>query len=193
MALSNWDTFAMDLHGCPVHGSFTSTQGVTVEVYKNGLYVNDPETWKEGTFSKPVVASIEEGSLRYRDVYIWAIRGPQDGIYACIWERNYNPNQTNGIIAIGVYGYDGENWTGIERSSTAWFTGQLKAVPSGVDLPEEFNRLCLDHGFRYNQGDAYFATHIGKNIPATLPGEAEEPVIDDVLKAIFPPDQGTNT
>ena len=59
MALSNWDTFAVDEKGEPTDGRFTSALGVEVEIYKNWLYVRDEQAWRDGgRFVSPTVMSM---------------------------------------------------------------------------------------------------------------------------------------
>jgi hypothetical protein len=85
MALSNWDTLAISETGESINGKITSACGVTVEFYKNWLYVQDPKGWHgDGAFSEPVVMEIRSGSLEYHDVRIEAARGPQNGCYAIV-------------------------------------------------------------------------------------------------------------
>jgi len=143
MALSNWDTLALDLDGNPTVGSFTSPLEVTVEIYKNWLYVSDPKAWRpEGSFTKPVVAQLTEGTLRYQDLNIAAKRGPQQGVYAVIWTPGYKYQPkgeklnfelpARGIVACGVYGYEdddqdesGARFVGVKPESARWFQDQL--------------------------------------------------------------------
>src|SRR5271154_4408257 len=83
MALSNWDTLAVDEKGEPCSGSFVSPLGIEIEIYKNWLYVRDAKAWVESDhcFTNDTIMQIENGKLRYKDVEITAIRGPKNGVY----------------------------------------------------------------------------------------------------------------
>lgn len=120
MALSNWATAAVDEKGQPSNGLFTSVLGVTVEIYKNWLYVHDPAAWREGgPYVHPVVMSINAGEVSYQDVRVLAVRGPKEGVYAIVWSGYESDPDFRAMIGIGCYGYEGRVWRGIERSDIA--------------------------------------------------------------------------
>jgi hypothetical protein len=97
MALSNWDTMAVNAKGEPTNGVFTSKLGVTVEIYKNWLYLRDEKAWQEGgRFVKSTVGQIESGVLTYKDVSIVAKRGPQGGVYCVVKSERYDYVGRNG-------------------------------------------------------------------------------------------------
>lgn len=106
MALSNWDTLAINAKGENCYGEFKSPLGITVEFYKNWLYVYDKKAWeKGGYFVEDCVMQVTEGSIRYKDVAILAKRGPKDGIYAVIWTMHYEPEYFDFMLGIGCSGY----------------------------------------------------------------------------------------
>lgn len=136
MALSNWDTLAVDEAGEPTNGVFASPLGVTVEIYKNWLYVRDPRGWQEGAFTEPTVMQVDSGHLIYKDVQITATRGPKSGIYCVVesaiyppdlgtdcprctekWHKaecpDYVPVRHLVMAGIGCSGYVGKKWVGI--------------------------------------------------------------------------------
>lgn len=126
MALSNWDTLAIDLEGNPTNGIFISPKsGVKVELYKNWAYICDPKGWHEGGgYVKDVVGQVESGSLHYYDINIEAIQGPQNGIYVACWTVEWPPPKGEerkpkyyGMIGCGVYGFEGEKWIGVSKES----------------------------------------------------------------------------
>lgn len=115
MALSNWETLAVNAKGEPINGVFVSKLGVSVEFYKNWLYVRDPKGWLEGGhFIEPTVMKVESCELAYKDVRIIAKRGPQDGIYAVIYSQRFERVPEGGCTACGKqdkvhkYGTHGE-------------------------------------------------------------------------------------
>jgi len=87
MALSNWDTMAVDLDGKPINGEWTSRSDIKIVFYKNWIHIHDSKGWsKDSSFVEPIVITIQSGSIVYKDIHIEAIRGPQNGIYAAVWD-----------------------------------------------------------------------------------------------------------
>lgn len=185
MALSNWDTLAVDLKGRPVAGHFESPLGVKVAIYKNWLYVRDPKAWRAGLFCEPTVMEIQNGELSYLDVRIVAKRGPQEGVYAAIYSRT--GDAVAGIVGCGVYGFDDDKWIGVQASSVA-FLKEMIGVRSEFDghkfyeLPDEVATVDLSGATRFNQGDKYFADYAGVDTPATQPGQSGEPVFTKIIE-----------
>ncbi len=206
MALSNWDTFAVDLNGEAQAGFFVSPGGVKVEIYKNWIYVHDPKAWREmGGFVKDTVMEIGHGNVRYHDVHVTAIRGPQDGVYVVCWHEKYEQSklQLTGMIGCGVSGFEGEDWVGVTLESVrflqAWISTKERTFSDeaidvivtddddkikqelredySYDFLEEIAAVQLVHGVRYNQGDRYFAEKIGTPLSATRPGEPVRPIL----------------
>lgn len=145
MALSNWDTLALNEKGESTNGVFTSPLGVTVEIYKNWLYVRDPKAWQEGgSYVHPVVMEVQKGSFHYKDVQIEAIRGPKNGIYCVVSCTRYQdqpkatpedpkpayvPPIVTAMVGIGCYGYGGEygdEWIGIDDTEKDFLAGWLQ-------------------------------------------------------------------
>ncbi len=144
MALSNWDTLALDESGRPTNGVFTSPLGIVVEIYKNWLYVRDSKGWESGGgYVEPTIMEIQHGSLSYKDVQISAIRGPKNGVY-CVVQSAVYPTPIAGVcptcqakkggwhgvkcpsfvrvkhlvmVGIGCYGYsESGDWLGVEAA-----------------------------------------------------------------------------
>lgn len=206
MALSNWDTSAVDLKGEPQAGCFVSPGGIRVEICKNWIYVHDAKAWREGgQFVADTIMEIVEGHIRYHDVRIRAIRGPQNGVYAVCWRENYDNKQlvVTGMIGCGVSGYKGEEWVGVLSESVEflqrWISNKErtftddeieKMLPDlddkakaevreefSFDFPEEIAAVNLDRAIRFNQGDEYFADKIGTPLNATKPGGSVKPIL----------------
>jgi len=253
MALSNWDTLAVDETGESTNGVFVSPLGVSVEFYKNWLYVRDRKGWQEGgRFVEPTVMQVDHGSLSYKDVSICAVRGPQNGVYAVVESTIYPPSLTGDcskckakakshwhekgcpdfvdtkylvMVGCGVYGYSGEDWVGVDDESKKFLVDWIqKSSEEEIPMPRQLvNKLAtegdikahfaskgqkvtriteenifiayesfafedhirkidLSKALRFNQGDAYFASKLGTEIPATEPGTAEEPWMTQMLK-----------
>src|SRR5260370_9357410 len=116
MALSNWDTLAVDLEGNSINGGFTSPCGVKVEFYKNWIYIYDEQAWRRDSgWSPPCVAQIQYGDIHYLDITIKAIRGPQQGVFAVV-TSGYS-DSLKGMVGCGVYGYDDSEWVGVTDES----------------------------------------------------------------------------
>lgn len=195
MALSNWDTLALDEKSASISGVFKSPLGVVVEFYKNWLYVRDEKAGEDkGSFTQPTVMQVTSGEIRYKDVSILALRGPQNGVYAVVW-TGYGLDVV-GMIGCGVYGYEGEEFVGVLGSSIEWFKKELGKKESYTmmigdeerstdvdvyDIPKPFKETDWGKGLRFNQGDAYFAGALGKDIPATEPEKAAPTVMSQIL------------
>lgn len=118
MALSNWDTLAFSIDG-PCEGHVINHIGVSIELYKNWLYVRDPTAWVVGrSFVEPVVMQIESGTVKYGGWDIDARRGPQNGVYVVATSQHYHseyPKDTPFedrytdqvfLVGCGVSGYE---------------------------------------------------------------------------------------
>lgn len=231
MALSNWDTMAVDEEGKACDGVFKSPMGVEVCIYKNWLYVADEKAWKEGgRYVADTVMSIQQGELVYVDVNIHAIRGPKDGVYVIVWSGNPGEAGWKAMVGIGCYGYSDHDWVGIEQTEIdvlrklmddsevsgtdsgseeqaqacvdSWLEDARAARARGEDVwPDDhfwregtmfcyrsyrfddaIRAIDLSKARRFNQGDAYFATHLGTDTPATAPGEAGPTMMEGIVE-----------
>lgn len=156
MALSNYDSMAVNAKGEPTNGVFTSKLGVTVEVYKNWIYVRDPKAWQPGgSYIEPTVAQVEEGLLTYKDVHIAAKRGPKNGIYCVVTSQSYDYAPPRGckhcgkknepgkkekefhasgcpavfaaMLGIGCYAYVGQKFVGVTKAEVKFLKDWLHA------------------------------------------------------------------
>ena len=138
MALSNWDDKAWDVKGNPMpsiieFGIISVEFGtVSVEVYKNWLYIKDAAAWDENSgYRFPTIMEISEGYIRYKKIIIHAIRGPQNSIMARV-ECGYDNDAV--MYAIGAYGYDDNgDFVGVLPETVAEFRKWLK---EDYDIPE---------------------------------------------------------
>lgn len=190
MALSNWDTLAIDLDSKPIAGSFTSPLGVQVAFYKNWLYVYDAKAWrKDSGYSEPCVMNVNEGELVYLDVQIRAIRGPQQGVFAVVTSGSSYGKTLQGMVGCGVYGFKDETWVGVNEES-------VKFLRHYLDTTDEFDQkirgVKLDGALRYNQGDMYFAANAGMDPQATKPGDAKEPQINKMIRGLHAKEDSQN-
>ncbi len=177
MALSNWDTLAVDLEGKPIPGSFTSPLGVQVCFHKNWLYVFDEKAWRESRYTRPIVMQVEEGHITYLDTHIQAKRGPQEGIFAIITSGSEWNKDLKGMVGCGVYGFNDSTWVGVNSESLTF----LKGLLTSEDQCQAIQKVTLDYALRVNQGDLYFAANVGADPQATKPGESKEPHILKII------------
>lgn len=209
MALSNWDTLAVTHRGESCSGVFVTPLGVGVEIYKNWLYVSDRAAWRKGGgYKEPIVAKIVRGIIQYADLMVCALRGPQDGVYVVAWSGwDYEgaAQPLTGMVGCGVYGYDdaGE-FVGVRTESREWFAARLTEtvreshgtivhedgtreklpeIDSPVlDVPDALRKALSGDALRFNQGDAYFANHLGHDVPATVTGDAQPTIMSEMLR-----------
>lgn len=185
MALSNWDTLAVNEEGKSITGTFISPSGVVVEIYKNYIAVRDPQAWKEGCgFSEPTIMVVNEGNFTYKDVQILATRGPKEGIYLAVTSGHFSDKTLKCMLGIGCYGFDVDKWVGIEDREIDYLQSKLEKWAYNYDIDPEVAKISLDKSTRYNQGDAYFANNLGTDIPNSPPGKSDEPMILDVIGKI---------
>lgn len=126
MALSNWDTLAFDLYG-PSTGRVTNHQNLTIEIYKNWLYLRagreDPQA------EDPQIICLTEGQLTWGAWTVTARRGPQDGVFVVATSYRFlradeikgDPDQVDRyadpalLVGCGVYGFENELETHADR------------------------------------------------------------------------------
>lgn len=180
MALSNWDTLAVDHKKQSTNGVFVTPLGVRVEVYKNWLYVHDEAVQKNNDpYSGDVVMEVQEGKFTYRDLDIKAVRGPNDGIYALCWTGYHDDVEF--MLATGIYGYHDRTgeWIGVQEENiellrTIYRKWAREYLPNKRIEKDPFPENPL----RFNQGDAFFADNLdGVTLPATTPGDTQDPLI----------------
>ncbi len=151
MALSNWDTLAIDHEGKSTNGVFISPLGVQVEIYKNWLYVRDEKAWQEGgSYIEPTIMHINEGNLHYKDVDILAKRGPQKGIYVLVYSGWEHSNTFVAMAGSGVSGY------------------QYPPSPCGHDANKLGSMSCYDPECKCDEEDHWhtYCEECNERIPA---------------------------
>lgn len=181
MALSNWDTFAIDHEGKGSSGRFVSKLGVEVEIYKSWIYISDRDAWVEGGgYVNPIVMQVKDGKIKYKDVEIVAERwSDPESIFCAAWCGYEHANTVKGIVGIGTYGFeDNGEWGGVRSFEIS----RLKTLLTKWSLPKILRDVNLDTGVRFNQGDAFFAKRFGQETPKTSPGKAEEPTFMKIIK-----------
>lgn len=215
MALSNWDTIMIDQNGDPLPGIFVfPSSKIEVEIYKNHLHIHDKKAYikSEAAYTEPIVMTVDNGSIDYKDIHIVAFRGPQNGVFAIGWhdiyDKEYENHIVEGFIGAGVYGFAGHRYVGVTKSSLKWFHNLINRERIDIDtlcsteyigkkristrqkvaikyqefmIPDVFKSMPLIKGERYNQGDAFFTSHISTPLQNTKPGKAKKTTFSKVL------------
>jgi hypothetical protein len=131
---------------------------------------------------------IQSGNLTYKDVNIYAERGPQNGIYCVVCAPAYinkkKDEKPNAMLGIGCYGYNNDEWIGVRSGSVDFLAGMVKL---NIDnLPWSYRKILENLNFkgalRFNQGDGYFAGKLNFSTPVSKIGKAEEPITMKILK-----------
>lgn len=188
MALSNWDTLAVDHDSNPINGVIKSKMGVQIKIYKNWLYVEDDVAWQEGRYTEPTIMEIHSGNLTYKDVAIYAEKGPQNGIYCVVctpsWVDEKAGKKPDAMIGIGCYGCSGDEWVGVHSGSVDFLISMIKLNIDNLpwSYKEILEGLNFKKALRFNQGDEYFANELDFSTPASTIGESSEPIIMKALK-----------
>jgi len=190
MALSNWDTFAMDHTGTPCLGTFISTKGVKVEIYKNWIFLKDQAWSKIGErYIVPYTMHLYTSRLRYSDVEVASLFVGQT-IYMAVWEGYEDEDNTlpafRGMIGIGTMGHhsDSKDYIGATEKQIAKLKKFLNTQTTtySVNIPKTLANLDLSKGKRYNQGDMFFHNHLGLPSQCSTVGNAKETLFMQILK-----------
>ena len=79
-------------------------------------------------------------------------------------------------------------WVGVQPATlTAYFAWMAKLHGEDKDVVGWMLKCAESPAFRCNQGDAYFAEHIGFDYPATEVGKVEKPVLETLIKNMEQP------
>ncbi len=181
MALSNWDTFAMNEKGEPCKGEFISPLGVRVTIYKNWVYVYDEVAWQENIkcHQKPCVMEIFKSEMQYKDVVIVS-DFIDNTIYLAVF--SYTEPLT-GMVGVGSYGFDDDGkYVGVTKTHLRKLKDFLETETNYFSIPVELKELSLKDGNRFNQGDMFFHEKLGIDKQCSVPGKAEEPILMKMLK-----------
>lgn len=186
MALSDWDTLAFGPDGKPCNGVFEHPNGCSIEIYKNWAYIHAPKMWQEGysSFVYPTIAEFSEGSINICNFSSVAMRHEDQMsifIFASYGEDIDGEYQSKYFAGIGCSGYEDDgNWVGVKPETLRDFYAWLEEIHGADD--EWVQKVKAEKPLRFNQGDAYFASKLPMDLPATAPGEAKAPLIIDMMK-----------
>lgn len=190
MALSNWDTLAFGPDSKPCNGTFDleMNKEYSIHIHKNWIYVYT---------GKSYLASIHEGDLTFLSSSIEIVRAErQSSVFIFVSERVYSKEEECSnkwfepyhrlFGGIGCYGFNGSAWVGVEKSTVDEFFNWCESKRD-LDFPnkiyDEWLEKCKESSLqRFNQGDAFFAKHLGFETPSTKVGEAKDPIIFKLIK-----------
>lgn len=183
MALSNWDTFAMNEKGEPCKGEFVSPLGVCVAIYKNWIYVRDEVAWKEGGHHiKPTVMEVFRSELEYKDISIVS-DFIDNSVFVAVWIGWEHKGTLKGMVGCGVCGFDEEGeYVGVTEKHIDVLKDFLNTERDYFQIPSVLSKLSLGKGKRFNQGDMYFHEKLGTDKQCSVPRKAEEPFLTIMLK-----------
>jgi len=212
MALSNWDIMAFGPDGKPCNGVLEGIDGQgSVEIYKNWVYVHHPKMWYEGSyFINDTVASIREGTVAIGSFRIHNIcPNYQQAVFTFVQTYSFGDSARGGrsesrfMAGIGCYAYDQTGkktdkdgypeFVGVRQETADLFIEWLEKAVEDVYpfegeckawfkiVKDEFNK---SGGTRFNQGDAYFASALGHDIPATEVGKQKETVLEKIINGM---------
>jgi len=183
MALSNWDTFAMTHENKPCGGVYTSPRGISVEIYKNWIYLKDKDWNKVGDWHP--VMEIYDAKIHYKDVNVVS-KFINHTIYVATWSGyDDNDNSLRGMVGIGTMGHDVKGqYVGVTARHLIRLKKFLntKSIICSIEIPEVLKNLDLQKGKRFNQGDKFFSKTIGTDIQCSYIDEAKEPILSHFIK-----------
>lgn len=150
MALSNWAILGLNENGV-TEGELQNKQlGYTVEIYKSWVYIRDPQAYREESgYKNDIVMKIDETSeLKYQNMYIDVWKPVSNEVYVAARTGYYHDDDSdvNILLGCGVYGYEGEEWSGVtdehmkkllkHLSETTVIRNHSISIP---DDPDEYN------------------------------------------------------
>ena len=178
MALSNWSTLTWDKDGKP-SGSKLEAEGVSVEIYKNWLYIRDENSWNEEfRYAKPTIMEMSEGQIKYHGFSIIARSGGNGELFVVAEYNNRGYTEKSQLIGIAAYGYDRDNYVGITDKVKEEFFNWIKTSREDWWFPINVDLDKIKDCEQFNQGDMFFSKELGFKAPVN----AGEPLLAQVLK-----------
>ena len=189
MAKSNWATVAWDEKNQDSIGIFKLDDSLSVEAYKNWIYIYDKEGWTDGgSYVEPCVAQIWEGEINYKKVKIAAKRIDLQNamlFYCRTGWPNSEKDPYRHMLGICCYGFDDDDWVGVTypliEELESWIEylkqeSNIVWVPNDVIVPNESKS--------FNQGSMYLVKEItGASEEEILPyiQDEEKPLLSKAL------------
>jgi hypothetical protein len=113
MSSSDYHSLLLSKNGIVRNNTFVTPLRIEVQVHKNWLYIKDFQAWENGgQFSVPTVMEIRHGLFTYKDVMVFAKRGPNRGIYFVIWVEQYAQYYFDFVVGLGMSAY--RDWVAYE-------------------------------------------------------------------------------
>jgi len=180
MAKSNWATLAWDENNKSSTGVFKIDESISVEAYKNWIYLRDKTGWSEGgSYMDPTVAEIWSGELNYKKVRIIAKRLDLQNAMLFYCRTGYQDDEKTPyrhMLGICCYGFEGGSWVGV----TYPLVEELKLWIEQIE--EDYNIVWIpkdmevpDDSKSFNQGTMYLVEKItGESAEDILPEIQDE-------------------
>lgn len=180
MALSNWATLAWNENGEPCDGSLKA-EGVSIDIYKNWIYVRDENAWKEGSvFNKPTIMEISEGQIEYHRFKIIVSRSQNGALFVVAEYISKDQKENKQLMGIGAYGYDDANYVGVTEETKEEFFNWIKTSKEDWQFTILVDVTKIKDFKTFNQGDQYIADKFGLETPVNT----DEPILSKALKNI---------
>ena len=160
MALSDWDMIAFDDEANCCVGLFEAN-GDTLEIRKNNL-------WFTPAGSQDPLVDEPEGHVQLGSMQVDTCYGRQDARYV------YATADGKRFAGLGCYSHD---FDGVRPATLTDFIQWLRGLHALEDFQRWVDRIEAAKHLRVNQGDAYIALRLNRPIPATPLGEAEQPIL----------------
>lgn len=112
MSLMDWDSFTVDGEGRQTSDVLVTAMGVTAEIYKSDVYIQDPAAWVEGCgFFHPTVAKFREGHMKYKDLILHARRcADVDAIVVVAYEDKDFEAPFKAMAGFGTFSLEDQGW-----------------------------------------------------------------------------------
>lgn len=184
MAISNWDSMALNQDNKPCEAKLISPCGVRIDIYKNWVSVGDEKAWDENCgFIKDNVMHITNAELKYKDLNI-LVQTKGYTVYLIAWHGWEHKGDMKGIIGIGTYGYDDEEeYIGVRHNELEELDiFRKKEFGDYNEVPKKLKELDLSKAKRYNQGDLFFHEHLGTPTNCSeVNANVKEPIVMELF------------
>ncbi len=189
MAKSNWATIAWNEKNEHSTGVFEVDDSISVEAYKNWLYLRDKQGWtKEGPYSEPVVAEIWSGELVYKNVQIIAKRVDLQNAMLFYCRTGYMNNAEKPyrhMLGICCYGFEGENWVGVTYPLIEELKLWIEQIEEDSNIVWAPNDLEVpDDSKSFNQGTMYLVEEITGQDPEEVLSQIQDEKVPLMMRML---------
>lgn len=154
MAIGNHALLSLDTNGQTTDGSLLGESGIRAAVYKNWVYLYDEVAHREEIpYTGETVGEVEEGTMQYGDIEIYAEQGPQNGVYAVFQTgyRHMDDSSFEAVASVAPYGHLPDSEFGITEEAARHLPTVVENA-SGVSW-SDFVPYEDDHEYYYSNGN----------------------------------------